>query len=516
MIRKAECPDEKVLSSVLDPMMQLSVEVDDHLGACQSCQSKLELLAAESSWWSDTESVLSESSVVDEQTAGRIAQAVCPLAADDQGSGDEVLRRNHADLELQRLKGALEAASHPELLGRIGRYELEQLVGYGGMGLVFRARDLELHRVVAVKTISSQFLAHPAARQRFLREARASASLVHPHIVAVHDIIQDSPIPAIVMQFVAGPTLQQHLDSEGPLPWREALRLGVQLCDALQQAHDGGLIHRDIKPGNVLLEGGGQRAMLTDFGLVRALDAETMTHTGAITGTPEYMSPEQAWGSELDCRSDLFSLGTLLYSMLTGAPPFRAEAPMATLNLVCNASHRPINEVAADVPKEVVRLVDRLLQKQPRKRWSSAVEVRRHMAHLLQSDIVLRPRNPVNKILLLILAFVLASAGALAGLSYLDYGKRSPTMQKPAFDPYAGVGSLPRHEGLQGGFGVFDETDVAIEEVERQLRQMEASMAVSAQPPSDSPAWEDRGHIDEGIENLSNDLRRLERENDHY
>ncbi len=389
----AGCLSNQQLIACLEPIGEPSPKDEEHLGQCAVCQAQLEKLSAPHESWHEIATALKSQPPA---SAGRIARSVCPLRDDDYSS-DEAAASAVADFhcahELEALQAKLDPASHPELLGRLDRYEIEQLVGYGGMGLVFRGHDTDLHRVVAIKTIASGLSSLGPVRQRFVREARAVASLAHPHIVSVHDIITTGPVPAIVMQYVAGPTLDQHLREHGAMPWRSVLQLAVQLCDALDTAHRSGLIHRDIKPGNVLLEANGTRAMLTDFGLVRVLDNKTITRTGVLAGTPEFMSPEQAWGKPLDSRSDLFSLGSLVYTMLAGISPFSASEPMASLNLLCNESHRPLADHSAEIPRQVTQLVDKLLSKQARRRYSTAGEVRDHMQQLLQSDISLESRG---------------------------------------------------------------------------------------------------------------------------
>ncbi len=368
------CPSVAELSQVLESNATATPHIDQHLETCTECRGLLDYLAGEPQWWEEAASVLATPA-----PDRPLAPAICAMSSADHSLRNEDPLCEH---ELKQLQGLIEPASHPELIGRIGRYELEQLVGRGGMGLVFRARDVDLQRVVAVKTLAMHLIPIGAARQRFVREARATALLTHPHIVPVFDVITEGAVPAIVMQFIAGPTLEQQLATAGPMPWRDVLQIGIQLADALAAAHEHGLVHRDIKPGNVLLEAGGTRALLTDFGLVRALDDATLTRSGMLAGTPDYMSPEQANGQTVSTSSDLFSLGSVLYAMLTGHPPFRAESPMAVMNRLCHQRQRPIHEQRSEVPLELTRLVDRLLAKQPGKRFGSAAEVAQHLREL--------------------------------------------------------------------------------------------------------------------------------------
>ena len=378
------CPSPEVLRECLEAMPDPNPMLASHLESCLDCQATLSFVAGQETWWGEAQQFLSCEL---DPIAARISSRVCPLTSSEQltSVGVDVLLAH----ELQQLQSLLEAPSHPELLGRIGRYELEQLVGRGGMGLVFRAHDTELHRVVAIKTLALHLIPIGAARERFVRESRASAALAHPHIVPMYDVVHDGPVPALVMQYIAGPTLHAWIQEHGSMPWQDALKIGSQLADALSAAHEHGLVHRDIKPGNVLLEANGSRALLTDFGLARVLDAATMTQSGILTGTPEYMSPEQANGESVDERSDLFSLGSLIYTMLAGHAPFRAKEPMAILHRVCNASHLPLYRVDPEIPLEISRLVDRLLAKNPQHRFLTAKELRDKMLELSRS-----PRRP--------------------------------------------------------------------------------------------------------------------------
>ncbi len=377
------CPTPDELAECLEPLAPEDEQLVSHLENCESCRQTLDWLAGQESWWRAASDSLhpDANSAPDQTIATRLVESVCALSASPTTETAAPLQ----DHELAQLRALLEPACHPELLGRIGRYELEQLVGRGGMGLVFRGYDTELHRVVAVKTLAVHLIPVAAARQRFIREARASASLVHPHIVPVHDVITEGPVPAIVMQYIAGPTLEDHLREVGALPWRDCLQLAIQLTDALSLAHDLDLVHRDIKPGNVLLEADASRALLTDFGLVRALDDATLTHSSMLAGTPDYMSPEQARGRAVAQSSDLFSMGSLLVAMLTGEPPFRAPDPMATMNRLCHEPHVPLTQRVPEAPPELSALIDRLLDKDPKQRPSSSAEVCRALQQQLRS-----------------------------------------------------------------------------------------------------------------------------------
>src|SRR5262249_48807622 len=269
----------------------------------------------------------------------------------------------------------LQPSTKPGSLGRLGHYEVMEAVGKGGMGIVLRAFDEKLHRVVAIKVLAPELAGHPPARRRFGREARATAAVTHDNVIAIHAVEAEGPIPYLIMQFIEGCTLQQKLERTGPLPIKETLRLGIQIADGLAAAHRQGLVHRDIKPANILLENSIERVKITDFGLARAVQNDNLTHSGFLAGTPAYMSPEQANGERVDHRSDLFSLGSLLYALCTGHAPFRASTAPAVLKRVCDETPRPIREINPDVPEWLVAVVAKLQAKGPGQRFATAEEV---------------------------------------------------------------------------------------------------------------------------------------------
>jgi serine/threonine protein kinase len=294
----------------------------------------------------------------------------------------------------------LAPSQKPGSLGSLAHYEVLEVVGRGGMGVVFRAFDTKLHRVVAIKALAPQLATSSAARQRFVREARAAAAVTHDHIIAIHAVEDAGPVPYLVMQFIDGPTLQKKLDRTGQLPLKEILRIGLQIAEGLAAAHRHGLVHRDVKPANILLENGVERVKITDFGLARAGDDASLTQSGVVAGTPMYMSPEQALGEPVDFRSDLFSLGSVLYAMCTGRPPFRAPSPVAVLKRVCEETPRPIREINPEVPPWLEELVVRLHAKALADRFASAREVAdllaRHLAELQHSATPSPPAPPAG------------------------------------------------------------------------------------------------------------------------
>ncbi|MGA7498779.1 MAG: serine/threonine-protein kinase, partial [Isosphaeraceae bacterium] len=273
-----------------------------------------------------------------------------------------------------------------------------EVLGQGGMGVVLKALDPALDRTVAIKVLAPN-LAHGAtARRRFAREARAVAAVGPEHIEARHAVDEFRGLPYLVMQYIPGRSLQERLDASGPLEVKEILRIGTQTARALAAAHTLGVVHRDIKPANILLENCVERVKLTDFGLARAIDDVSLTQSGIIAGTPQYMAPEQARGEPVDARSDLFSLGAVLYAMAIGRSPFRADSAMAVLKRVCDDRHRSIRELNPDIPDWLEAVIDRLLAKDPADRFQTAAEVadllERGLAHVQQPTAVPRPVVP--------------------------------------------------------------------------------------------------------------------------
>lgn len=306
--------------------------------------------------------------------------------------------------------GFLLPANRPEVLGRLDRYEVLEVLGKGGMGMVLRAYDAHLQRPVAIKVMAAHLAVNPTARKRFGREARAAAAICHDNIVTIHAVEETRALPYLVMKYIPGVSLQQRLDRDGPLPLADIVRIGMEMASGLAAAHARGLIHRDIKPANILLEtreaapgdstatvalGEAStsvfRVKITDFGLARAADDSSLTQTGVVAGTPDYMSPEQARGENLDARTDLFSLGSVLYFMCTRRAPFHADDALATLSRVCDDIPRPIRELASHVPDWLTAIIEKLHTKDPNKRFQSAAEVadllRSRLAHLLSRPV---------------------------------------------------------------------------------------------------------------------------------
>jgi serine/threonine protein kinase/Tfp pilus assembly protein PilF len=272
----------------------------------------------------------------------------------------------------------------------IGHYEITEELGRGGMGIVYKARDTKLRRTVALKFLKAQALEETEERTRFLREAQSAASLDHPNICTVYEVGEADDHAYISMAYIEGESLKERV-SRGPVPLAEALDCVLQAAEGLRAAHDKGIVHRDIKSANLMVTPEG-RVKVMDFGLAKSAGATKVTRTGTTLGTVGYMSPEQALGQEMDSRSDIWSLGVVLYEMLAGNTPFAGEYDPAILYAIVNERQRPLTELDAQIPLEVERLVERALEKDPGKRYQSADELIEELREL-QASLDLLPQR---------------------------------------------------------------------------------------------------------------------------
>jgi serine/threonine protein kinase len=381
MTTTTECPSTIDLERLLRGRLTeaRTAAVAEHVGNCPSCQKRLDLLAGGGEDIAGKLRECEECQPPNDSAYWRALSAaedevrLTTLALGNNGSSDLNDLNDSREHKLDFLKPSREAGR----LGHLGRFDVIREVGRGGMGVVLHAYDPDLQRDVAIKVIDPQLANNEVARQRFCREARAAAAVTHDNLVAVHQVDEDedSGLPYLVMQLVNGESLEQRLKRTGRLDVTDVGRIGMQAAAGLAAAHAGGLIHRDIKPGNILLESPSDRVKLTDFGLARAAEDVKLTRTGFVAGSPLYMAPEQARGEEVDHRADLFSLGSVLYEATTGTPPFDGKTPLVVLRRVADETPPPLREVDPQVPDWLSDIVERLLAKDPADRFQSAAEV---------------------------------------------------------------------------------------------------------------------------------------------
>jgi eukaryotic-like serine/threonine-protein kinase len=270
----------------------------------------------------------------------------------------------------------------PASMGRIGNYEIQGIIGRGGMGIVFRALDSALSRNVALKVLDPSLASIAAARKRFAMEARAMAAISHEHVVPVYTVDEHRGLPYFAMEYVPGGTLESRIRKQGPLDCLSILRISRQIALALSAAHECGLVHRDIKPANILLDRGVERVRVADFGLARVNSDASHTRSGFIAGTPQFMAPEQVRGETCTPQSDLFSLGTVMYAMCTGHSPFRSESMYGSMQRIVHEEPRSIREQAPTIPDWLEGFIFKLLAKNTVDRFPDAMTV----AALLEAE----------------------------------------------------------------------------------------------------------------------------------
>lgn len=362
-LKTETCYSSLVLQRLLSEQLAGSEETDvlDHIEHCDDCRNTMSRLAGGTEIVEDIQQHLADHGVPDAGLA-------------------TVLESDLVEAEIEQILAILGPTDDPHMMGRLGTYEVVSVIGRGSTGIVFKALDRGLNRFVAIKMLIPSFAGNGPARERFAREGRSIASVRDQHVVQVFAVSEHKGLPFIVMEYLPTGSLAQRIAREGTLHPVEVVRVGMQIATALAAAHRQGIVHRDVKPANVLLANGVNRALVTDFGLARLLDESSMTHSGAISGTPQFMSPEQAQGASVDHRSDLFSLGSVLYAACTGHSPFRSETVFGVIKRVCESEPRPINEVNPRVDRWLCGFIGKLHAKNPNERFQSAEEVAQLLA----------------------------------------------------------------------------------------------------------------------------------------
>ncbi len=378
------CPDVRRLEQFLLGALPgpESKAVEGHLAGCEMCLQLAASLARADTPVDPARAIPSGPTVAPDPDAGDWANNPTPAAPPTAGPALDFLAPPRG----------------PGELGRLGPYRVLRALGGGGMGIVLEAQDGRLARRVALKVMRPHLAAHEASRLRFLREARAAAAVTHDHVVTIYEVGEADGIPFLAMQLLSGESLESLLVRQGRLPPAEALRLGREVAEGLRAAHERGLVHRDIKPANLFLSaepepaaGGGeppttdsgQRAQvkILDFGLALvAGDDVRLTQTGSLIGTPGYIAPEQTAGQEVDARSDLFSLGCVLYRMLAGTLPFAAPSTLAYVRALATGGPKSLRELAPEAPPAFADLVMELLASDPAARPPSAADVARRLS----------------------------------------------------------------------------------------------------------------------------------------
>ena len=400
-----------------------SQHVENHLSSCRLCQKHIQSAAADQDSWQIAGEVLGTTETRE------ITRAVDGMLADSShfltfGLGGSAISDQAAREHLQNW---LTADEREDLIGRLAQYEVTEIVGRGGMGLVLRARDSVLDRVVAIKTLPPHLVDIQKARRDFFREATLAASLRHSNVVEIYAVDTWNDIPYLVMPLLGG-SLQNYC-ADRRLTLLQVLDVAKQIAQGLSAAHEAELVHRDIKPSNVLLQNRLNEVVISDFGLARGSDA-SVTESGMLAGTPQFMSPEQARGERLDARSDVFSLGSLTYWLATGVAPFEAENSYGIIRQIIERPHARVAEHRADFPVWFDRFLDLLMVKDRSQRTFTADDVASCLTqcldHLQQPNVHSLPaalrqqRKPAR------VAIVAAAILIFTGLGYLSTYKPKP------------------------------------------------------------------------------------------
>lgn len=411
------CPDKTQLNELIAGSLPESVagSLTEHIGECEACQSLMEQLAggempvrelisesvaaappANSAYWEIRKSFNQRQSFNGKESFIQRSQAVFSDAAngstrefDNPASKSTLPLGNQPNAAPDRLSddelSLLQPSEDPNYIGQLHNFEISRVIGRGGMGVVLEGFDPHLSRSVAIKVLNAKFQQDRSAIERFCREGRAAAAVSHEHVVQMYQVarVEEGEAAFLVMQLIEGETLEDRLQKESPLTSAEVARIGMQIAAGLSAAHDSGLVHRDIKPGNILIEKSTDRVKLTDFGLARISDELKLTKTGMLMGTALYMSPEQAMGEAVDERSDLFSLGAVMYEMATGQPAFNSPTAVGVMKLIMDENPTPPHKLNPAVGKPTSDLIMQLLEKKPQHRPDSAGEVARALASIV-------------------------------------------------------------------------------------------------------------------------------------
>jgi len=299
---------------------------------------------------------------------------------------------------------------------RIGRYQVECQAGEGATAMVYRARDPEIGRTVAIKVLKQEAFVDQDYLNRFQREAQSAGAISHPNIVTIYDVGKVADVPYITMEFLDEQSLKELLASGTRLPFKSVVRIAIQLASALDYAHQRGVIHRDVKPANILLIGGGETVKLTDFGIARMQGGGDLqrTEVGLVMGTPQYMSPEQVAGHIVDGRSDLFSLGSILYELLTGTKPFDDPNVARLMLQIMEEEPEPIATKAPGTPMGMQRIVRKLMNKRPERRYETGAQLVKALERELDAANAREEEASRNKFMPLRVKLALSSGGMLA------------------------------------------------------------------------------------------------------
>ncbi|WP_167546640.1 serine/threonine protein kinase [Stieleria maiorica] len=494
METRSKCPDEVTWHHWLLDGGDVAVDQQsllDHLDDCMACQSVVARISADDPFYCQSRDALRSTGLSSHDWQGG-ATTTTALEGAEQQSGRT---SNRAIVSL--VKTLLGPTDDDRSLGRLGRFEVLGIVGSGGMGIVLKARSIDMDRVVAIKIPQPQYWQSPETLLTLEREARSAAAVVHPNVISIYHVDRYRDVPYLVMPYVAGRSLEQRIRDEGPLPIDQALRIARQVASALAAAHACGVVHRDVKPANILLGAGTERAVLSDFGLAKVQSDATCTATGTFAGTPIYLSPEQASGCGAGPAGDLYSLGTVLWTMLVGQPPMSGMHTHAIVRKIADAQLPVLSDHCRDLPDWVNRLIAKLHATVPADRpsaeqlteWIEACQ--RHLAEGGSAPIPeeLSVNDPKPKRTVAISAVCLATL-LIAGAGWMMFdasggvSRAAPQAEEPSADQSPATTASDEHASEPQAHEpatppqstpsnlVADETDIYLDQLQAELDQL--------------------------------------------
>ena len=367
-MEKNDCLTDSELAQLLaDQLPAHGNRLMEHLNDCEVCQRKLAIAAGDASWITDLKLKHDAAEMADCET--ELVNVI-----ERMSTKTATIRVGENDSKSLSFQGR--PFTEQIVAGRrFGSYEIQSRLGTGGMSVVFAAYDHVLDRQVAIKFLSPELEHDQSARRRFLREAKAAAAVENDFIVPIHAADDVGGFPFLVMSLIDGQSVQQRIDEPTPLAINEIVRIGTQIAKGLEAFHSRGLVHRDLKPSNILLQKPDNRVRITDFGLAKCADDSQLTKSGTIIGTPHYMSPEQAWGKDVDFRSDLYSLGATLYACITARAPYEGQNSLHILNQLREGSPPRILDLNPGAPPWLVEIIEKLMHRQPSERFQNAADI---------------------------------------------------------------------------------------------------------------------------------------------